>query len=1008
MMGKIGYKLAPELADKKPNPEYNVTVANNIITIPAHIAMADKYGTVTMIIEIPDTTDNMAYTYSCNYIVDKNLAYTANLHTSIDNVVKLTDQQFYDKGIRSGLADAQTTAKKSDIANFLNKNLDDVNLSKLNEKIQLTDSGKEAKQNTADLLKKANIDMTNIAPATFNRELTQNKAFQDLQNKHPSTTGKTDKEIKDLFYANRYEVQDAIDLTQLPYADVTTIILAFQITREGQAIKQTLQPHDKNQIVMVELLFSTGIKTGSVEIDVASGEHLDGSHTDTNRVVINEEGYAGYFMPLRNEAGYEFISHYETNTYSLGISDNEGNIALGVTDIEFDDGFIVEGNGSTGKVKLKPVSTPGSSITFKDGDSDFKADTIHSLDKSIRISDLGGVADFSVIAHASNEGIMATLGRDETLNTEYPKSRLYFSDFKHKGGSFVYPDIQKKSFVVQDIVPDDDPNVSGGTTFLVGLYLEPSSQQKSVITQKGYIKLELVDDNDNVMMDINGNPIAVQIDYNGGEEEKKEIYFGELQAKGLTYVHLNVESNFPTEEILSIGANTAICLQAITKDCTSGLALMNFMLHTGYRVQMDSIYYGTNSMNFAQFLLKDQTNKINQPFEFSFGDNTFLDVQNSLLFNINNYVAEFKDNGVDLPIFSIYKRYNKYDTFVIGGKQAKATIKTINRINALNVMLLAYRGNEEPKAPCLLSITNGTHNFNDGWTIEDKLFIMEEPDGIEHTHEKTFDLPSDAKELAIVVCTNDTQTTDLFISDIQVDIIPSVTRIKITDSSHIAESYLIEKKRHYKSQVACPIADYNYRYTSDVIDTKMPIGVIGGGSDIVNNNAWFDVGSTDPNKTQGDFQFLKSGRVTMSYDCLVFNEKDTVNDVEFWLAKVEDGGVFTEVPNSRVATTIEANRTKIAKKVSNTGFTFNVKENESYRFFAKSNMLDGFYLMCMQTTPPLIKFMMEFDEQIEYNKDIIEANNEVKFIENGQEVFNKILEYDVTTGKFTVKEKVGV
>lgn len=81
MMGKIGYKLAPELADKTLNPEYNVTVANNIITIPAHIAMADKYGTVTMIIEIPDTTDNMAYTYSCNYIVDKNLAYTANLNT---------------------------------------------------------------------------------------------------------------------------------------------------------------------------------------------------------------------------------------------------------------------------------------------------------------------------------------------------------------------------------------------------------------------------------------------------------------------------------------------------------------------------------------------------------------------------------------------------------------------------------------------------------------------------------------------------------------------------------------------------------------------------------------------------------------------------------------------------------------------------------------------------------------------------------------------------------------
>jgi hypothetical protein len=47
--------------------------------------------------------------------------------------------------------------------------------------------------------------------------------------------------------------------------------------------------------------------------------------------------------------------------------------------------------------------------------------------------------------------------------------------------------------------------------------------------------------------------------------------------------------------------------------------------------------------------------------------------------------------------------------------------------------------------------------------------------------------------------------------------------------------------------------------------------------------------------------------------------------------------------------------------VSNS-FNFEVKENESYRIFAKSNVKDGFYLLCTPNGSPL------FYSSIVYNK----------------------------------------
>ena len=1050
----------------KTKSDFPATIeSDGTLIIKFNEMMTTVFGTHKLFLKIVDT--NTSYALAMDYTVIKNEAYNPqstpnNLpayNTLVSELPKKLNKDFSnsdDVALKAKLStmgigadetptqirDKLQTLKaderldSSAVKNCLTVDLADVDLDKLDEKFQATDSGKELQRQAAaistkaskdlsdvdtmdletafektpshttlvdtarDLGNKAETSLNNVLASNLSEKIKLTNAYKDMAGR--TGGGLTPDEVRALFEANYFEEVGAVDLTQAPFT-ATTLVLAYQFNTDNETITQALPPISQNKTIMIKVLPATGITNPTLILTPASGDHINGA---AQPLTIKNTGYVGYLLPIANNGNYEYFPHEITHDFSLAVSDDKGNVHIGINSVQFKKATVTENGGI---LEVEPDAQTGgtSNTTFTDFEGrTFTSNKIQSLDKSLRISNLSGVADLSKGLTDHNEGIHAVLGSDQLINSKFGRSKLYFGDIRVKGGSSVYEDKDTKSYVVQDTDPQDDPNISGGTTFICGLYYEPTTTTQNTVTQDGAIRLELVDDPDTPITGNDGNPIAVQIDYKAGDTIKPEFYVGEFQAKAFTRVHLKIEPVFANEEVIPVGANTQICLQSITKDESSGLALLSFMAFTGYKIGFDTLYYGFNSLNLARFLVFDQPQETVSG-EMPLGDNTFINFATNSEVQVSGYNLIIENTGLELPVWNIYKVYSEYDCQNIGGKNALVTVTLTDKDNAFDVSLLEYTGTQPAPQPKLLSYNNTVPVFAAGWSVIDTMFISEDVVSGEHKQSKTFTLPTNAKGLAISLYPNNSQSpTTLKLKDFEADITPWFNRVMITDNSHISEQYLRNLDYVYRSIVAVPAGYASYRYTINSAKTKLPVGVFSGGDNkIVNDNSWTDAGSTDPNKTQGDIKFLADGIVTINYQAQCYNEQGTINNVEFWLEKVSDS---SEVAGSHYATTIEAQRTT-PKNITSPKFTFSVKANETYRFYGKSNKDDGFYLQTSTVANPLIRFDYEFEELSEVIKlaldDAFSKTNEIKFVKaDGEEVTNKILVYNVDDGKFKLED----
>lgn len=984
------------------NPEYSgtVSVADNKITIKPIIAAVNWDGGVVMVISVDGV-----YTYSCRYTVDPNPAYTPQVLdvAHVDDYARkdlsnVPVDMFKAKGTAAGFAssDPKDFEKQLKAANVARNDLADVDLAKLYDK------GLDAKLGAAD--------MSNVLPATFDRELKANAAFMAME-KAGHVPGKTSAEIKALFYANRYEEVAPVDLTQPPYDSVTTLILAYQITSEGQTIKQVLAPHDQGQIVMVELLFSSGVTSGTVEIDVADGEHLDGDHSQGNKVTFTEQGYVGYFMPLRNEPGYEFISHHEVEAHALSMSDERGNVIIGVTQMQFMEPLYLENEDGKAKINLDPSADGGIMVTDGIVGSDFKATKLQSSDKSIRIAQLmSGVADFTVETPNITEGVFATLGDPEDMNSSFRDLRPWFGDRWAYMGMYIGEDMKDKAYTIQE-GDQLDPNATGGTPIRLGMYfdtLEPNTTAPS----DGYIELKVIDvTTGEYLIGDDGIPVAIRRDYAAGDIIGKEFLVGAVRAKGQRKIAFEIDCSFPNQ-IIRMSPASAIYIQVVGKDAATGLAEMMFQLHTGYIIESGSRYYGFNWMNLAAALTRTKGEEtIPAGSSEIMGDGLFISAVSAIKAKIDGDRLTISDDKATLPVFCVGQLADRVDTYELRLKNLMARVKIENPDDAFIYALMKWTKTTPATLPILTGYQNSTPTFADGWVKVADKFIAENPAGGVATDTNAFTVPDDAEQFAVIIYPNNSQSpTTLVLADFEVDVSPAFTKPMISSTFPAHERHLEWQKYMYRALTNTPAGYAGFRYTVTSKDTELPFGLVSGsGGEVINDRSWNSGGNTWT--CEGDGKFLRDGKVTISYTAMVYCGESVPDggssNCSIWLAKKQPDGSFVEIPGSKMAFVCLKSVTG-AKKIQSPPIKFDVKTGDTVRVFAKSDIDDGCYLKSGTNGIPLLRLDIDYNELTEIDQSIIDQitqNNEVRFMDGDKEVHGKILEYDIGTGKLKVVDK---
>lgn len=278
----------------KAKSDFPATIeSDGTLIIKFNEMMTTVFGTHKLFLKIVDT--NTSYALAMDYTVIKNEAYNPqstpnNLpayNTLVSELPKKLNKDFSNSDdvalkaklstmgigadetpeqIRDKLQTLKADARldSSAVKDCLTTDLADVDLDKLDEKFQATDSGKILQQNSQAIGTKANADLSNVSnedldsllvqtdmgkqildntkqvqtkldtdmgnvnTLLFSREMKLTGAYQDLANR-PSGQGRTAEQIKALFEANRFEEQAAVDFSD-PQFSSTTLYMAYQFT----------------------------------------------------------------------------------------------------------------------------------------------------------------------------------------------------------------------------------------------------------------------------------------------------------------------------------------------------------------------------------------------------------------------------------------------------------------------------------------------------------------------------------------------------------------------------------------------------------------------------------------------------------------------------------------------------------------------------------------------------------------------------------------------------------
>lgn len=596
------------------------------------------------------------------------------------------------------------------------------------------------------------------------------------------------------------------------------------------------------------------------------------------------------------------------------------------------DGLSIEGNEKDG-FTLK--ATGGGGITFEERKT-------YALYKDVKDVFIGQFLELNALRNTANgpvtgveigvkpmsfqprstTGYLAYLqypevviGKDKAGDT-YRKGTIWMDMTAVSSNGMLQEDKPNKAIGLQDVRIGDDPNVTGGSNFLVWpfVYLE------GVAPDDGYVELVWYEkETGDIATDVNGHAMAVRHNYKQGQvltpQHDPLSFCHVINAKGIKEYGLAIVDSFDDFiRVLDYSEGpTGICIQEMTDSGVASEALIKAELDTGFNVRVESYYAGTYlaSANYVATVPEPAITVTAGSFVHVSSEFEMYAVTD-IEFSVAGGLIQFNASGNKICDFYGGLVVNPELTRLLAGHNITVDVSLIDKDDAWRVDFYNYSGDLSKRPPLYKSRNNESLVLESGWSKFGSGFISE--DVVSGLHAQSFSatVPADADFVMVAIYPVSAQNPcDLSLKGFTLNADPAINgyeinRLNIAGLQHL--DFMTEMVKLVQDTQGYAVLRYTLNDTPD--GQPMPFGIPEHKMKFVHLDKSVNIVSGSAAKGgEGGIVADEPVEVTISQKWQLYNEQSSSNEAEFWLMLHKDGdGSEKEIPGSRSTFTVDSKR----------------------------------------------------------------------------------------------------
>lgn len=562
-----------------------------------------------------------------------------------------------------------------------------------------------------------------------------------------------------------------------------------------------------------------------------------------------------------------------------------------------------------------------------------------------------------------------------TIAGQHPHA-VYMSEEVVPTGEYFNLNAQGRGIDVQDSTGGDTAETGGQMTeVLVKVSFLDVAPEDGIVN----VWLEYKDPSDiiakKILLDVNGNPLAVGRHCNAGSPVGEFIIAGAFMAKATQPLKVMVETEFDVNSKITLDpVNTMICLNQFSNGYETSVARIEFLRRAGLQITP-----AIQKFNSKMLALSNELRGVNQiltiisPGEGGDTLNEF-GVQNltPVGVKIENDILTVKDNG-SMADFYVDTLIDNTHTRMLRGKDISSAITIANPDGAFEYEAYKWTGKPDHITKVYSSRNNGTIVINDGWTVIKGVFIAEQAGGNAYGHALSFTVPEDANNILILVRPQmeqssstlalqefDWGTTTDFTGYVEIERYKSHEQHLRFDETYA--EYLLNSEGYQ-----------SLRYTinnTPPTGNPMPVGKLGKGkAPVTIDHTVNQVSGSQVPQFDGAIKFSKDGEASISKSYNVWNEQGTDNTVTFWDVLIDVDGNETKIPESEKTFTIPKNTGAPGVVYSIPAYAIDVEAGQRIGGRATSNKPDGAYVQTQNVSEFLVQTVVDFKELVATSSD---------------------------------------